>query len=138
MIHGKILTRFFIGRMMWINGIRVNLVPQAQEQLGEYHEAFSLRRKEYLDKINIIKNIDDPILQAKEFYAATNSYRNGTYKEINKSESLILKALRTSSYHKHPELKRELGDPFFQGKKNFNTQDGYLKSKVGEILTRKN
>jgi len=91
-----------------------------------------------MSKTQIIPNHNSPIVQVKVFYAALNQYRNESLKELNKVENIILDKIRKHNIlSKDGELKKVLNLDLIQAKKEFNTQDNYLRAKIGEALKNK-
>lgn len=67
-----------------------------------------------------------------------NQYRNESLKELNKVENIILDKIRKHNIlSKDGELKKVLNLDLIQAKKEFNTQDNYLRAKIGEALKNK-
>lgn len=114
------------------------MVPEGQSVLLESRRKMETIQQEYFNEVNKIKNIEDPLLQVREYFSVINTYRNKMSKELNKSEDFVYKALRKTSYFNNPDFKRAINVESLEVKKEFNSNDNYLKLKIDEILRNKN
>lgn len=124
-------------RMSWVQARSVNCLVENQSEIRQIHTNLLEIQKNYWSKLKDISKIDNEVKQAKELYANLNHYRNLALKELNKADEIILKDIRTSDLNKYPELKKVLNAEYTQAKKEFNTQDGYLRMRISEILNAK-
>jgi hypothetical protein len=137
--QNEALTNTFVNRYNWINDINsgvldknkteINQITSKLIDLQNYHDS-------RLDNLSKLENVNTEI---KQCYSSINQFRNSALKELNKAESLLLEEIKTRSYlNKNAELRTVLNAEFTNAKKEFNSQDSYLKSKVGQILNAKN
>jgi len=137
--QSNINTQCVKNRMTWVNSRSINTLEQNQAKIKEIQSKLIEIQDNYLSKVNRISKLENRILQVKEFYATLNEYRKLCFKELNKADNIILEDIRKSALNKHPELKKAINLEYTEAKKEFNSQDGYLKMKVGEIINaRKN
>jgi hypothetical protein len=97
-------------------------------------------RQKYLSAIEAVAKHEDGTTQAKVYYAALNEQRNSMNKELNKVDDIVLKDLKTSPFCKldHDDcrnLVKTLKD-YSNAKKEFITQDGNLRRKLGEVINK--
>lgn len=143
--QSNMFTAFVRNRMEWVDVLRTQInigiglytaeevakIKAARTKLAEIHNS-------YMSKTQIIPNHNSPIVQVKVFFAALNQYRNESLKELNKVENIILDKIRKHNIlSKDGELKRVLNLELIEAKKEFNTQDSYLRAKIGEALKNK-
>lgn len=139
--HASILNKNLKNRVLWLEGLSKNVLSKYDVQPIDFkklEENFEkLQEDLYFSKIDKAQLIKDKAILARTFYSDINQYRNVAYKELNKAENLILGELRQCSCYRDPEVKRVLNVEFINAKKEFISQDGYLRAKVSEILKAK-
>jgi len=137
--QSNIYTQCVKNRMTWVNGRSINTLEENQAKIKEIYFQLAEIQDNYLSKVDRISKLENRTTQVKEFYATLNEYRRLSLKELNKADNIILEDIRKSALNKHRELKKVINSEYTEAKKEFNSQDGYLKMKVGEIINaRKN
>lgn len=135
--QSRALTHCMANRIDWVECRTTNVLEKNNTKVKDINLKLIEIQDYYFARVKGLSKIESKAAQVREFYATMNQYRNSVYKELNKAESIILEDIRTSSLYKNTELKKVLNVEFTNAKKEFNTQDSYLKSKIGQILNAK-
>jgi len=135
--QSNILTQCVRNRMTWVESRSVNTLGHNQEKIKEIYLKLVEIQDNYLSKVKKISTLESKTVQLKEFYATLNEYRNLSLKELNKADYIVLYDIRKSALSKDSGLKKVLNAEYTEAKKEFNSRDGYLRMKVGEILQAK-
>lgn len=100
---------------------------------------FSLK-EEHTNSIAKIAKIKEEKQQVKEYFDLFNGYRNKVKKEITKLETLSRDGFRKHlpDLYKLKEFKQIVNIDAPKAIKEVVDQDGYLKSKISEIINAKN
>lgn len=131
------LTKYVTNRMTWLQSRALNALEENQIKIKEIHSKIIEIQKNYSYKVKLISKIENETVQIKEFYATLNEYRNIVLKEVNKGDTIILKDIKESRLNKYSDLKKAIITDYNAAKKEFNSNDSYLRMKVGEIINRK-
>lgn len=135
--QSNIYTKYVKNRMTWVSSRSVNTLGENKIRVREIHYNLAEIQEKYLSKVDTISKLENTTIQLKEFYATLNEYRNLSLKELNKADKIILEDIRKSALSKHSELKKVINAEYTEAKKEYNSQDSYLRMKVGEILKAK-
>jgi hypothetical protein len=130
------LTKYVTNRMTWLQSRALNALEENQIKIKEIHFKIIEIQKNFSSKVKISK-IENETVQIKEFYATLNEYRNIVLKEVNKGDTIILKDIKESRLNKYSDLKKAIITDYNAAKKEFNSNDSYLRMKVGEVINRK-
>lgn len=139
--HASILNKNLKNRVTWLQGLSKYVLDKYDVKTIDFEELeqnfAKLQNDLYFSKIDKTKFIENKTTQVRTFYVDINQYRTAAYKELNKAENLILGELRKCECYRDSEVKRVINVEFIKAKKEFITQDGYLRAKVSEILKTK-
>jgi hypothetical protein len=97
-------------------------------------------RNKYVASIDQLKSLNSSTTQAKVFYGVFNEQRRLTNKELNQAEVIVMKNLKSGPFClvDHQDCKNLLKSlkDYNKAKENFNSQDNYLKKKIGEMINK--
>jgi hypothetical protein len=128
-----------INRYNWINEINNGVLEKNKTEINQTTSKLIDIQNYHNSKLDSLYKLENINTEIKECYSSINQFRNSGLKELNKAEGLLLEELRTKNYlNKNSELRTVLNIEFTNAKKEFNSQDSYLRAKVGQILNAKN
>lgn len=139
--HATLFSHYLNTRDTWIQCRVINVDPEVRTKVWECINNKTKAREKYISTIKDLSRHKSSITQAKVFFGAFNEHKNIINKELNKAEELIIKDLKKGPFClvDHPDCKnlvKSLKD-YAKAKEAFNSQDNYLKKKIGEIINRK-
>jgi hypothetical protein len=119
--------------------MRINLTPANKEMFTSKHAELKSTHAKFWDDVAKLKNINDPHEEARQFFILLNGYRNKTSKIVNMLESLSHKDIRENMpiLYKNLEYKKLVNVDAPKSFKAVETQDGYLKNKISELINVK-
>lgn len=136
--QNKALTETMINRYNWIDDIAKGVLEKNKTEINQITSKLIDIQNHHYSRIAGLSKLESETVQIRECYSSINQFRNSALKELNKAESLLLEEIRTRNYlNKNDELRTVLNAEFTNAKKEFNSQDSYLKAKVGQILNAK-
>jgi hypothetical protein len=136
--QNKALTETMINRYNWIEDIAKGVLEKNKAEINQITSKLIDIQNHHYSRIASLSKLESETVQIRECYSSINQFRNSALKELNKAESLLLEEIRTRNYlSKNNEIRTVLNAEFTNAKKEFNSQDSYLKFKVGQILNAK-
>ena len=140
--HGSTYSKYQNRLVLWIKSRAINLEDENKIKVKDAIANAEIARDKYLSVVHSIDTHNSATTQAKVYYAALNEQRKSVNKELNKATDIVLKDLKASPFcaikgKESKNLINTLKD-FSNVKKEFNTQDNYLKKKIGEVINKRN
>lgn len=136
--QSKIFSIHTKTRMVWVEARLVNALPETRLKIKEIHSNLLEMQSKYYLKAKEIAKLENKASQVKQFYAASNEYRNLVSKELNKIDNILIEDIKDSDLYKHKKLRHTINVEYPKAKKEYNDKDSYIKKRVGEILKNKN
>jgi len=136
-------TQFYNGslllRLEWVDATLGNLSPEVQAEVQEIKQNIQALQVINRENIAIVRGIDTEYKQVKQYFDLFNSYRNKVKTEINRLETLSHDALKKKlpDLFKSKVMKELYNKDVPQAIKGVVDQDGYLKTKISEIINAK-
>lgn len=136
-------TQFFnasiLTRMEWTKVTQPTLPSDVKVKMSLYAENIYKLQNDHTKNIDKIRQINDDKQQVKEFFDLLNAYRNNVKKEIVKLETVSRDGFRENlpDLYKLKEFKQLINVDAPKVIKDVVDQDGYLKSKLSEIINAK-
>ena len=136
-------TQFFnasiLKRIEWTNVTRSNLPSDVRTELSTIVQNIFNLKEEHTNSIAKIARIKEEKQQVKEYFDLFNGYRNNVKKEISKLETVSRDGYRKHlpDLYKLKEFKQIVNVDAPKAIKEVVDQDGYLKSKISEIINAK-
>lgn len=138
--HGNLYSNSTKMRAIWLECRLVNIEREDRRKVAEHLVKVWDIRDKYVASIDRVKSLNSSTTQAKVFYGIFNEQRRLTNKELNQAEVIVIKSLKSGPFclvdHQDcKDLLKSLKD-YNKAKEKFNSQDNYLKKKIGEMINK--
>lgn len=135
----QFLNASILKRIDWVHVTRPSLPSYVKAELSTIEKDINRLHGDHIKNIDKIINIKDEQQQVKEYFDLLNAYRNKVRKEIIKLETVSHDGFRKNEPHlyKLKEFKQLVNKDAPKAIKEVVDQDGYLKSKLSEIINAK-
>lgn len=127
-------------REAWVNSHAQLFEQKYQDLIEKSQNKTNQMLEDYLKKVDEIadkKETGDVKGKLREYFNATNAYRNAVYKELNKMDEIVHSHYRVSEFYKKPESKQLINVDYPAAKKSFIEGDETLRKKISEVLNAK-
>lgn len=136
--QSKIFSIHTKTRLVWVEARLANALPETSLKIKEVKSNLLEIESKYYLKVNEIIKLENKASQVKQFYAASNEYRNLVSKGLNQIDNLLIEDIKNGALYKHTQFRRTINVDYAKAKKEYNDKDNYIKKRVGEILKNKN
>lgn len=131
-------------RMMWLrvhaHYLEMNDMAPVIQHILKMQDAYT-KLGELVEKMKTINDNTTAVYKLKLWYAEYNKLKNIFSKELNKAELITMKAIKSSPFctlrDNNCKTAIEALNNYNKVKDKLNTEDNYLKKKIGEIVNRK-
>jgi hypothetical protein len=135
----QFLNASILKRIEWLKVTRPSLPLLVREELSTIEKNIYGLQSNLRENITKIPNIQDEKQQVKEFFDIINAYRNKVRKEIIRLETVSHDGFKKNlpDLYKLKEFKQLVNIDAPKVIKEVVDEDGYLKSKISEIINAK-
>ncbi len=127
-------------RFTWLDCRLVNINLEDRKKVALHLAKVEIAREKYLAELRKIESHKSSTTQAKVFFGVFNEQRRAVNKELAQAELITIKGLKTGPFClvDDPDCKNLLKSlkDYNKAKENYNTQDNYLKKKIGEMINK--